>query len=90
MRGGYIIIDFKGVALTSGQAATVPGSYAAAENPYKKATLVSGLTVGDTEYPDFYATFAEGENGYSAAATVSGDSITIAVAEGDSVTVTVA
>ena len=53
MRGGYIILDLKGAALTSGKAANVPGSYAAAENPYKKATLVSGLVVGDVEYPDF-------------------------------------
>lgn len=90
MRGGYIILDLKGAALTSGQAANVPGSYAAAANPHKKATLVSGLVVGDVEYPDFYAPFTAGENSYSASVVIGGDTITIAVANGDDVTVTVA
>lgn len=90
MRGGYIILDLKGKALTSGTAAVIPCSYATAKNPYKKAVLVSGLVVGGSEYPDFYATFIEGDSGYSASVEIGGDSITIAVAEGDSVTVTVA
>lgn len=90
MRGGYIIINFKGAALTSGEAANIPGSYAAAANPYKKATLVSGLVVGDVEYPEFYAPFTENSGSYSASVVIGGKTISMTVESSDDVTVTVA
>lgn len=90
MRGGYIIVDLKNAALTSGKAANIPGAYVAAANPYQKATLITGLVVGDAAYPDFYAPFVAGEGNYSAAVVIGESTITIEVAEGDDVTVTVA
>lgn len=89
MRGGYIIIDFKNEALSSGEAANVAGAYSAAANPYSKATLVSGLVVGNVEYPEFYAPFTAGEGNYSSSVVIGGKTIAIEVAEGDDVTVTV-
>lgn len=90
MKGGYRIINLKKVALTSGTATVIPGAYESAENAFGKATMISGLVVGGVAYPEFYAPFAEGESAYSATVSISGETVTIAIAEGDSVTVTVA
>jgi len=90
VKGGYLILDLKRKVLTSGTAAVIPGTYQSAVNTYGKATLVSGLSVGAVEYPDFWISFEENAGTYSGSASVSGDTITVSVAEGDSVTVTVA
>ena len=90
MKGGYLIIDLKHVALTSGQEENVPGTYQAAANAYGKATLVSGLSVGDTDYPDFWISLTGNAGTYSGTASVGGSTITVSVEEGDDVTVTVA
>lgn len=90
MRGGYIILDLKNTAFTSAEAANVAGAYDAASNPYGKATLVSGLVVGDVAYPDFYATFVASGSSYEASVVIGGETITIEVEDGDDVTVTVA
>lgn len=88
-RGGYIIVNLGGVPLTSGEAANVAGSYEAVANPYGKATLISGLVVGDVAYPDFYAPFIVGKGSYTANVVIGGKAIAITVAESDDVTVTV-
>lgn len=90
MKGGYRIINLKKVALTSGVSATIPGSYESTENAFGKATMISGLVVGGVAYPDFYAPFVEGEGSYTTTVTISGNALTISIAEGDAVTVTVA
>lgn len=90
MKGGYRIINFKGAALTSGSEANISGSYAAAANPYGKATLISGLVVGDVEYPEFFAPFVSNAGTYEASVVIGGSTITIEIADGDDVTVTVA
>lgn len=89
-KGGYRILDLKKSALTSGEAANISGAYDGASNQYGKAIMVSGLIVGDVEYPDFFAVFIPGEQSYSAGVVIGGKSINIAVASGDDVTVTVA
>lgn len=89
-KGGYIIIDLKGEPLTSGEASAFDGIAAKVANPYDKATLISGLVVGDVAYPDFFAPFVEGEESYSTNVEIGGKSITIAVDSDDNVTVTVA
>lgn len=89
-KGGYLIIDLKGKPLTSGSPSAFDGIAAKVANPYNKATLISGLVVGDIAYVDFFAPFVEGENIYSAAVEIGGKSITITVATNDNVTVTVA
>lgn len=86
--GGYIIFNLNSAPLTSGEASALEGAYAIAANPYGKATLISGLVVGDVAYPDFFAPFVAGESSYSAEVVIGGDTITISVDEDDNVTVT--
>lgn len=89
VKGGYKIIDFKNTAFTSGQEGTIAGIYDAISNPYNKATMVSGLIVGDTAYPDFFAPFIAGKGSYTTAEVVGGNTVTITIDEDDNVTVTV-
>ena len=88
-KGGYIILDLKGIPLISGTAVAVPGAYEVVANPYGKATLISGLAVGDVAYPDFFAPFVEGTDSFAAAVVIGGNTIDIAVDDDDNVTVTV-
>jgi hypothetical protein len=87
--GGYIIFNLGSLSRTSGEASTLDGAYEIAANPYGKATLISGLVVGNVAYPDFFAPFVAGESSYTAEVAFGSDTITIAVSEGDNVTVTV-
>lgn len=87
--GGYIILDLKGHTFTSGVAGTIDGAFEVASNPYGKATLVSGLNVGDVLYPDFHVPFVEGSGSYDASIVIGGNTIDISVDEDDDVTVTV-
>lgn len=89
-KGGYQIIDLKGTPFTSGQASAVEGIAAIVANPYNKATLISGLVVGDVAYPDFFAPFIAGEDNYSTSVSIGGDEITITVESDNDVTVTIA
>ena len=88
-KGGYIIFDLKGNPLTSGEASAVTGAYEIVANLYGKAILISGLTVGDVVYPDFYAPFVEGADSLEASVVIAGNTIDIAVDEDDNVTATV-
>lgn len=88
-KGGYIILDLNGTPFTSAEAETVPGAYEVVANPYGKATLISGLTVGDVVYPDFFAPFIEGADSFAAAVVIGGNTIDIAVGDDNNVTVTV-
>lgn len=88
-KGGYRIINLKGLALTSGEAANVAGAFNSASNPYGKATLISGLVVSDVVYPDFYAPFVENESSMSTSVIIGGSTIAISIADTDDVTVTV-
>lgn len=89
MRGGYRIINFRGAALTSGEPANIKGAYASASNPYNKATLISGLIVGDIVYPEFYAPFIADSDAFSTSLIIGGATVEIVVEKGDDVTVTV-
>lgn len=88
-KGGYRIINLKGTSFTSGTAAKVTGAYESANNPYDKATMISGLVVAGVEYPDFYAPFVPSSGNMAASVVIGGSTITIAVAPTDDVTVTV-
>ena len=85
MRGGYRIIDFHGVNLSSGTAVVIKGAYESTGNSHNKATMVSGLVVAGVAYPDFYVAF----DNHSAKTNINAKAITISVAENDNVTVTV-
>lgn len=89
MRGGYRIIDFKGVALTSGTQATIPGLYESASNPYRKRMQVTGLVVGTTKYPDFSAEFVPSSSNFTSTLVINGDTVEIVITSADAVTVTV-
>lgn len=89
MRGGYRIIDFKGIALTSGTQATIPGLYESARNPYKKRMQVTGLVVGTTKYPDFSAEFVPSSTTFTTTLVINGDTVSIVITSADAVTVTV-
>lgn len=89
MKGGYRIINFKQAALTSGKADNIAGTYAAASNPHGKATLISGLIVGDVVYPEFFAPFVSNAGTMESTVVIGGSSITIAITAGDDVTITV-
>lgn len=89
MKGGYKIIDLKGVSLTSGTQATIPGASEAVQNPYRKNTVVSGLVVGTDVYPDFNAVFTEDSGTFTAGVNIGGNTVDIVISTGDKVTVTV-
>lgn len=85
-KGGYKIIDFKNVKLTVGGAGvTIPGIFEAVKNTYRKATLLSGLIIGDTVYPDEFGLFDLNGSSYK---TVIHGTTTITITPADLVTVT--
>lgn len=88
-RGGYQIIDLKDVALTSGVAKTITGTYGRVRNNNRKAFLLCGLTVvisgTPTALDDCVLNFTESEGTYTATLPNGG---TIALATGDTVTYT--
>lgn len=90
MKGGYKIVSFKNEPLTSGEPATIDGVYSTISNVYGKATMISGMVVGEVAYPDFYAPFVANAGTYETQIVISGATITIRIASGDAVTVTVA
>ena len=53
-KGGYMILDFKDVAITSGTPVTIPGVFAALEGSYRKPVILSGLNVDGTAYQDLH------------------------------------
>lgn len=54
VKGGYIIIDFNDVNITSAEGATIEGVYTAIENSYRKAILISGVTIDGVEKRDCF------------------------------------
>lgn len=84
LKGGYKIIDFADVALTTaGAAVTIEGVYEAIEASYRKPLLLSGLNIDGTEKNDVFATPTTSDGNY--VFTVYGKTITVTAA--DAVTV---
>lgn len=85
-KGGYKIIDFKNIKFTAGGAGiTIPGIFEAVKNTYRKATMLSGLIIGSTEYPDEYGVFNLDGTNYK---VVINGTTTITITPADLVTVT--
>lgn len=83
-KGGYKIINFADVALTTGgEAVTIEGVYEAIEASYRKPLLLSRLTIDGAEKNDVFA--APTTSGSNYVFTVYGKTITITNA--DAVTV---
>lgn len=53
-KGGYKIIDFKDINITTGTGVTVIGVYEDIEKSYRKAILLSGITLDGVEKPDCF------------------------------------
>lgn len=82
-KGGYQIVDLKNKKLTIGVGMVYDGIYEIIEGT-RKATLLSGINIGGTEYHDTYIDFTV--NGSDFIGTVFGKKIT--VTNNDVVTVT--
>lgn len=86
IRGGYKVVDFKDVNLTVDEGSTISGIYEEVEGSYRKAILVSGVTINGVEYRDTFVDVSHAENNYSFSAygytfTISNDEkVTIAAA----------
>lgn len=83
IKGGYKIINLKGVSLKSGVAQNIKGTYDSVKSNYGKATLLSGLTVSGTDYPDMFVDFTLKGTDY-VATTVAG---TLTISNNDNVTI---
>ena len=82
-KGGYQIIDLGDVNITS-TGATVPGIHKAIESSYRKAILISGVTLNGVEQRDCFVDCTKASGNYTFSAygktfTVSAeDKVTIA------------
>lgn len=54
MKGGYKIVDFKDVNITTDNGAVITGIYNGFENNHRKAVLISGVTIDGVEKPDCF------------------------------------
>lgn len=62
--GGYKLIDLHDVNLVVGaEAVKIPGVYAAIEGNYRKATILTHMTLAGVERPDRWVNFGTGEDG---------------------------
>lgn len=87
--GGYKIINLNQTAFTSGQEASLDGLYSRLKNAHGKATLISGLIVGDVVYADFFAPFIVNGANYVTSVVIGSNTISITVTADDNITVTV-
>lgn len=54
LKGGYHIVDFKDVNITTGTVVTVVGVYESIESSHRKAILLSGVTIDGVEKTDCF------------------------------------
>ena len=54
LKGGYKIIDFKDINLVTGTASTIAGVYDAIESNYRKAILISGISIDGVKMADSF------------------------------------
>lgn len=83
-KGGYVILDFKDINLSTEGATTVTGVYSQIEGSYRKAILVSGITIDNVEYRDTFVDCVTSGSNYTFTACgktftiTSTDSVTLA------------
>lgn len=68
MKGGYQIIDFQDVNITTENGATVVGIYEEIEGTHRKAVLVEGITIDGVEKRSCFVDCESGDNSFSFAA----------------------
>lgn len=54
IKGGYKIINFKGIPLNKDSKVTIEGIYESIENSYRKPLLFSGVNIEGVIYPDMF------------------------------------
>lgn len=54
IKGGYKIVSLNGVGLMNAEGVIISGTYAKLENNYRKAIMLSDVTINGTEYPDMW------------------------------------
>lgn len=64
-KGGYQIVNFKDVNITTADGATIVGIYDQIEGSYRKAILASGITIDGVEFRDTFVDLANGENQFT-------------------------
>lgn len=67
-RGGYHIVDFKDQNITSSEGITLVGIYEEIEGSYRKAILVSGITLDGVEQRDTFVEPVHANDSYTFAA----------------------
>lgn len=65
MNGGYKIIDFKDINITTGGSVTVVGVYESIESSHRKALLISGLTIDGVEKNDCFVDCTPANNSFT-------------------------
>lgn len=65
LRGGYHIVDFKDVNISSTDGAVIAGIYEEIEGSYRKAILVSGITIDGVEQRDTFVNPVSGDGNYT-------------------------
>lgn len=65
MKGGYQIIDFQDVNITTENGATVVGIYEEIEGTHRKAILVEGVTIDGVEKRSCFVDCEAGDNSFS-------------------------
>lgn len=53
-KGGYKIVNFYDVNITTGEGVTVTGVYESIESSHRKAIMLSGVTIDGVEKPDCF------------------------------------
>lgn len=63
-KGGYHIVNMADTNFTVDDASTISGIYESIEGSYRKATLLSGVTIANVEYADTFVTPTLNETNY--------------------------
>lgn len=75
LKGGYKIIDFKDINLVTGVGISITGVYDAIKSNYRKAILISGISIDGVKMADSFVELLV--NGTKYTGTLYGKTITI-------------
>lgn len=65
LKGGYQVVDFGDVNITSEAGATITTVYPTIESSHRKAILISGVTIDGVEKRDCFVDCEAGNNDYT-------------------------
>lgn len=64
LNGGYKIVDFKDINITTADGAVVTGIYEDIENNHRKAVMISGITIDGVQKNDCFVDCSIDEGSY--------------------------